>query len=258
MSSKTRMTVGIIAVATLAVGVAGCGGSSTSSTASGNPSNAATSTKLPTVKLMVDGIDKQIYLPYQHAQGLGYYKKYGVKVELSTESNGGVGAEDAMASGQVDMAGAWYEHAIVFQAKGKDAVDVVQLSGAPGEREMCANGSNVTSPAQWKGKSLGVTDLGSGTDDLTRYLAALNHLTTKDFTRVGVGAGSTFVAALEHHKITCGMTTQPTVTALEKRHAAYSAVDLATTSGAQQALGGTWPAAGVLAKADWVASHHDA
>jgi NitT/TauT family transport system substrate-binding protein len=32
-------------------------------------------------------------------------------------------------------------------------------------------------------------------------------------------------------------------------------VDLATTSGAQQWLGGAYPAAGVLARADWVASH---
>jgi NitT/TauT family transport system substrate-binding protein len=257
MSSKTRMAVGIIAVAALAAGVAGCGGSSTASTASGNASNAANSTKLPTVKLMVGGIDKQIYLPYQLAQGLGYYKKYGVNVELSTESNGGVGAEDAVASGQVDMAGAWYEHAIEFQAKGKDVVDVVQLSGAPGEREMCANGSNVTSPAQWKGKSLGVTDLGSGTDDLTRYLAALNHLTTKDINRVGVGAGSTFAAALQHHKIECGMTSQPTVTAIQKQHIGYSAFDLATTAGVQKWLGGAWPAAGVLAQGSWVNSHQD-
>jgi len=257
MSSKTRMTVGIIAVAALAAGVAGCGGSSTSSTASGNPSNAANSTKLPTVKLMVGGIDKQIYLPYQLAQGLGYYKKYGVNVELSTESNGGVGAEDAVASGQVDMAGAWYEHAIEFQAKGKDVVDIVQLSGAPGEREMCATSSSVTSPAQWKGKSLGVTDLGSGTDDLTRYLAARNHLTTKDINRVGVGAGSTFAAALQHHKIECGMTSQPTVTAVQKQHIGYSAFDLATTAGVQKWLGGAWPAAGVLAQASWVNSHKD-
>src|SRR5437588_10670450 len=99
---------------------------------------------LPTVSLMVGGIDKQIYLPYQLAQGLGYYKKYGVNVELSTESSGGVGAEDALVSGQVDMAGAWYVHTIEFQAAGKDVIDVVQLSGAPGEREMCANGSNIT------------------------------------------------------------------------------------------------------------------
>jgi len=91
---------------------------------------------LPTVKLMVGGIDKQIYLPYQLAQDLGFYKKYGVNVQLSTEQDGGVGAEDAMASGQVDMAGAWYVHTIDFQQKGKQVVDVVQLSGAPGEREL--------------------------------------------------------------------------------------------------------------------------
>ena len=256
-----RKAVVAAGVAALAMSVAACGGSSTSSNAgsSGTSSgtNAAASTKLPTVTLMVGGIDKQIYLPYQLAQGLGYYKKYGVNVKLSTEQNGGVGAEDAVASGQVNMAGAWYVHTIEFQDAGKDVIDVVQLSGAPGEREMCATGSSVTSAAQWKGKSVGVTDLGSGTDDLTRYLAAQAHMTTKDFNRVGVGAGSTFVAAIQHHKIVCGMTSQPTVIALEKQHAAYSAIDLASTTGAEKALGGTYPAAGVLANADWVASHKD-
>ncbi len=215
------------------------------------------SAALPTVTMMVGGIDKQIYLPYQLAQGLGYYKKYGVNVELSTEQSGGVGAEDAMASGQVDMAGAWYVHTIDFQTHGKDVVDVVQLSGAPGEREMCATGSTVQSPANWAGKSVGVTDLGSGTDDLTLYLAAKSNLKSSQFTRVGVGAGSTLIAALQHGKIVCGMTTQPTVTALEKKNLAYSAIDLATTSGAQKWLGGTFPAAGVLARADWVNAHKD-
>src|SRR5581483_3298131 len=108
------------------------------------------SASLPTVKLMVGGIDKQIYLPYQLAQDLGFYKKYGVQVQLSTETNGGVGAEDAMASGQVDMAGAWYIHTIDFQAKGKDVINLIQLSGAPGEREMCGNKSGVHSAADFK------------------------------------------------------------------------------------------------------------
>ena len=75
---------------------------------------------MPTVTMMVGGIDKQIYLPYQLAQDLGYYKKYGVNMQLSTEQSGGVGAETAMASGQVDMAGAWYVHTIDFQQQGKD------------------------------------------------------------------------------------------------------------------------------------------
>jgi NitT/TauT family transport system substrate-binding protein len=210
---------------------------------------------LPTVRLMVGGIDKQIYLPYQLAQDLGYYKKYGVNVQLSTEQNGGVGAEDAMASGQVDMAGAWYVHTIDFQQHGKQVVDVVQLSGAPGEREMCANGSNVKTPADWKGRNVGVTDLGSGTDDLTLYLAARNHLASSQFTRVGVGAGDTFIAAMQHGQITCGMTSQPTVTAIENQHIGYSAVDLATEQGVKKWLGGNLPTAGVLALQSYVDSH---
>jgi len=122
----------VAATGALALSLAACGGGSTA----GGSNGAAAS--VPTVKMMVGGIDKQIYLPYELAQQLGYYKKYGVNVELSTEQNGGVGAEDAMASGQVDMAGAWYVHTVDFQAKGKDVINLVQLSGAPGEREMCS------------------------------------------------------------------------------------------------------------------------
>ena len=243
-------------VAALAAGLAACGSSSSSSSsAATGGSSAAANSSLPTVTMMVGGIDKQIYLPYQLAQDLGFYKKYGVNVQLSTEQAGGVGAETAMVSGQVDMAGAWYVHAIDFQAKGKNVVDVVQLSGAPGEREMCGKTSGVTTPADWKGKNVGVTDIGSGTDELTVYLAARYHLTTTQFHRVAVGAGPTFVASLQHNQIVCGMTTQPTVNAIEKQGIGTSVIDLSSTSGAQQWLGGAYPAAGVLANADWVASH---
>ena len=132
---------------------------------------------------------------------------------------------------------------------------MVQLSGAPGEREMCGKSSGVTTPAQWAGKSVGVTDIGSGTDNLTVYLAARSHLTTKQFNRVAVGAGPTFVASLQHDRIACGMTTQPTVNAIEKQGIGTSVIDLSSTAGAQQWLGGAYPAAAVLARANWVASN---
>ncbi|HCU92978.1 MAG TPA: ABC transporter substrate-binding protein [Actinobacteria bacterium] len=235
------------ATALLLAGLTACG--------SNSASTVSASSSLPTVTLMVGGIDKQIYLPYQLAQGLGFYRKYGVNVQLSTEQAGGVGAEDAMASGQVDMAGAWYVHTIDFQLHGKTVTDVVQLSGAPGEREMCAKGSGITSPAQWRGKSVGVTDIGSGTDDLTLYLAARYHLSSSQFSRVAAGDGDTMISAIQHHRIVCGMTTQPTVTAIEKKGVGYSAIDLATSAGVQRWLGGFWPTACVLARADWVSSH---
>src|SRR5947209_14482523 len=160
-------TLALSVAGTLALGAAAACGSS-----GGNSGQGAGSAPTPTVSLMVGGIDKQIYLPYELAQQLGYYKKYGVNMNLSTEVDGGVGAEDAVASGQVDMAGASYNHTIDFQVKGKAVEDVVQLSGAPGEREMCGKNSGVHSAADFAGKTLGVTDLGSGTDSLTKFLAA--------------------------------------------------------------------------------------
>jgi NitT/TauT family transport system substrate-binding protein len=210
------------------------------------------------VKLMVGGIDKQIYLPYKLADQLGFYKKYNVDVTLSTEQDGGVGAEEAMVSGQVDMAGAWYNHAIDFQMKHKDIEDVVQLSGAPGEREMCGTKATVHTGADFAGKTMGVTDLGSGTDTLTQLLAAQGGVAKDKFSRTGVGAGSTALAALKNGSISCVMTTQPTVTAIEKENIGYSAIDLATTDGATKALGGAWPAAGVLVRTTWADQHQEA
>jgi NitT/TauT family transport system substrate-binding protein len=240
---KPAMALAATATTILLAGVSACSSSSASSSGSGS---------MPTVTMMVGGIDKQIYLPYQLAQGLGYYKKYGVNMQLSTEQQGGVGAEDAVVAGQVDFAGAWYVHTINFQLAHKSVISVAQLSGAPGEREMCYQGANITSPAQWRGKSVGVTDLGSGTDQLTQYLAARFHLTTKQYTRVAAGDGDTMIAALQQHRIVCGMTTQPTVSALEKRGVAYPAFDLATSAGVQKWLGGFWPSAAVLARTSWV------
>jgi NitT/TauT family transport system substrate-binding protein len=247
--SVTLVAAGALAVA----GLAACSSSKSGSSAASGGAAA----KVPTVKLMVGGIDKQIYLPYQLAQQLGFYKKYGVNVVLSTEQDGGVGAEDAMASGQVDMAGAWYIHTIDFQVKGKAVEDVVQLSGAPGEREMCSNNSGVKTAADFSGKTLGVTDLGSGTDTLTQLIAAKAGFTKDQFHRTAVGAGATAIAALTSGAAQCVMTTQPTVTAIEKKNIGFSAVDLATTTGATAALGGDWPSAGVLARTDWVTANKD-
>src|SRR6185437_8603189 len=245
------------AATTLVVAACSSGGSSTSASAAGGSASGSGSSGMPTVTMMVGGINKQIYLPYQLAQSLGYYKKYGVNMVLSNEVAGGVGAETAMASGQVDMAGAWYVHTINFQLQGKSVVDVAQLSGSPGERIMCATGTHVTSPAQWKGQSIGVTDLGSGTDQLTQYLAARYGLKKGDYSRVAAGDGSTMIAALQHHKILCGMTTQPTVAAIEKLGVGYPAFDLTTTAGVKKWLGGFVPTAGVLALSSWVDSHKD-
>ena len=254
-----RPIFAVAAAGAVALSLAACGNSSTPAAggSSAGGSASADTSSMPTVKMMVGGIDKQIYLPYQLAQQLGYYEKYGVKMELSTEQQGGVGAEEAMASGQVDMAGAWYIHTVDFQAKGKKVTNLIQLSGAPGERIMCSPNANVHSGADLKGKTVGVTDLGSGTDELTQFIASKAGLSKSDYQTIAVGSGATAIAAIQRGSADCVMTTQPTVGALESKNLAVPAIDLATAEGSKAALGSSLPSAGLLAQTDWVNSHQD-
>jgi NitT/TauT family transport system substrate-binding protein len=100
-----------------------------------------------------------------------------------------------------------------------------------------------------------VTDLGSGIDELTQFIASKAGVKKTDYQTIAVHARATAIAALQRGSPDCVMTTQPTVGALESQKVATSAIDLASTKGAKAALGGAWPAAGLLAQESWVNSH---
>ena len=249
---KTKRIAGAMAAAALAAGGSVAAVAATASAKSAHPA------ALQNVSLMVGGWDKQIYLEYKLGYDLGYFKKYGIKMTLSTEQQGGVGAEQAMAAGNVDMAGAWYIHSAEYQVQGKAVEDVINLGVAPGEREMCGTSSGVHSWSQVSGKTLGVTDLGSGTDGLTKYLSVKNGVPVSKIHRLAVGAGATAIAAIQQGSASCVMTTQPTVEQLELKHLAYSMSNLASGASAQKLLGGAYPAAGVLVLTSWANAHKTA
>jgi NitT/TauT family transport system substrate-binding protein len=165
-----------------------------------------------------------------------------------------------MLAGQVDAVVGFYDHNIDLQSKGKQTESIVQFSQAPGEVELVRAdlADVIRSPADWKGRKLGVTGLGSSTNFLTKYLAVRNGLKVTDITSVAVQAGPTFIAAIEHQQIDAGMTTEPTITALLAKNEAKVLIDMRTVDGARAALGGTYPAACLYTRTDWVNSHKDA
>jgi NitT/TauT family transport system substrate-binding protein len=232
--NKSLLTVAMCTALALSLGA--CAGH----TAQTAPKNAAGES---TVRIMVGGLDKQIYLPVMLAKNLGYFKAQGINAVISDEP-AGVDAETDMLAGQQDAVVGFYDHNIDLQSKGKSTESVVQLLQAPGEVEMVRSdeAAAITSPAGFKGKKLGVTGLGSSTNFLTEYLEARNHLKPSDATSVAVGAGSTFVAAVKNKQIDAGMTTEPTISVLEQEHLAQPLVDLRTVAGTKAALGGTYPA----------------
>jgi NitT/TauT family transport system substrate-binding protein len=236
LAKNTLIPAAACAALALTLSACGGGGSSAQSVAKG-------SSGTPTVRIMVGGLDKQIYLPVMLAQKLGYYKAQGLNVKLSDEP-AGVEAETAMISGQIDAVVGFYDHNIDLQSKGKSTESVVQLLQAPGEVEMVRSdeAGSIKSPADFTGKHLGVTGLGSSTNFLTEYLAAKNGVKPGEATSVAVGAGSTFVAAMQNKQIDAGMTTEPTISMLEQKKLAKPLIDMRTAAGAKAALGGTYPA----------------
>ncbi|GAA2500067.1 ABC transporter substrate-binding protein [Winogradskya humida] len=212
---------------------------------------------LPSIRIMVGGIDKVIYLPAKLTEQLGYFKAEGLQVQLLTEPSGAT-AENVLIAGDVQGVVGFYDHTIDLQTKGKCIESVVQFADVPGEVEIVGKDSDVKSPADFKGKKLGVTSPGSSTDFLTQYLATKAGLESGDYTTVKAGAGQTFIAAIDNGGIDAGMTTDPTAAQLVSTGKGKVLIDMRTEEGTKAALGGLYPASSLYMDCGWVGEHPEA
>jgi sulfonate transport system substrate-binding protein len=235
MSVPRRLMIGLTAMVVLA----GCANKA-SQTSGPHP---GTRVSGPSVSIMVGGLNKQIYLPFMLAQRLGYYQQEGLNVALQDEG-AGIDATTQMLAGKVDGVGGFYDHTIDLQGLGQSAESVVSMLLTPGEVELCRNDlkNQIRSPADWRGRTLGVTDIGSSTDYLTQFLAQRNGVDPTSIHRLGVQAGATLIGAMTHQNVDCAMTTEPTASQLLANNQAYILLDMRTAAGAAAALGGRYPA----------------
>jgi NitT/TauT family transport system substrate-binding protein len=253
---RTYATLGLIAT----VVIAACGGSA-APTPSANPSASVAASAAATLEpfsltIMVGGLNKQIYLPNKLTEALGYFQEQNLTVTLIDEPSG-KDSTTALLANEVEGASGSYDHTIDVQSLGKNLTEVVQLLRAPGEAEMVATAKagEIKSAADFKGRKLGVTSIGSGTHGLTQFLAVKNGIATDQFTPIAVGAGDTFIAAIKQGTIDAGMTTEPTISRLIKTGDAKVLIDLRTPDGTRAALGGDYPFISIYMRSDWVASH---
>src|SRR2546428_5452236 len=232
-----------------------CGSSgptTTTTTANG------TTTTITQLKIMVGGLSKQIYLPNMLTQQLGYFKQEGLDVTLIDEASG-QSSENEVLAGQVDAGSGSYNHTIELQAAGKQMEAVGLLDVAPGEAEIVSakEAGQIHSVKDLKGKNLGVTELGSGTQTLTTALLHNAGIAPDQVHFVPVGAGDTFIAALQQGKIDAGMTTEPTISRLLSTGVGKVLVDLRSPQTTQAALGGPYPFISLFMNNSYVNSHKD-
>jgi NitT/TauT family transport system substrate-binding protein len=238
----------LVAFGALATILAACGGTNQPTT----PGAAAS------LKIMVGGLSKQIYLPNMLAQQLGYFKEQNLNVTLIDEGSG-QGSETEVVAGNVDAGSGAYSHPVELNALGKKIETICQFGIAPGEAEMvdAKKAGSIASVNDLLGKNLGVTDIGSGTHTITLALLGKAGIDSTKEHFVAVGAGDTFIAAIKQQRIDAGMTTEPTISRLVSTGVGKVLIDLRTPESTRAALGGDYPFIGIFAKNDWVSSHKD-
>ncbi len=238
-----------LAVAGIAI-LAGCGST---------PSSTGGSVQTISLKVMVGGLSKQIYLPNMLAKQLGYFNDQHLDVTMIDEGSGQA-SEDEVLAGNVDAGSGAYVHPMVLNAAGKKIETICQFGIAPGEAEVidARKAGSIKSPNDLQGKNLGVTELGSGTHTLTLAILGKAGIDPTKEHFVAVGAGDTFIAAIDHQTIDGGMTTEPTISRLTSSGKGKVLVDLRTPESTRAALGGDYPFIGIFAKNDWVNSNKDA
>ncbi|MFD7842559.1 ABC transporter substrate-binding protein [Nocardia sp. NPDC059764] len=247
MKYRKHIAVILLAVSSLLLAT-GCRDSRTIPTANGRPQ----------ITIMVGGLEKVIYLPAMLTERLGFFRANDLDVHLLGEQSG-ANAETALLTGDVQAVVGFYDHTIDLQAKDQCLKTVVQFADVPGEVELVSkdDAAAIKSPADFKGRNLGITSLGSSTDFLTQALAGQAGLGTSDYTRVKVGAGQTFIAGMNHDGIDAGMTTDPTVAKMVSSGDARVLVDMRNEQGTRAALGGLYPAASLYMRCETVQAHPD-
>jgi NitT/TauT family transport system substrate-binding protein len=151
------------------------------------------------VVIAVSGPPAQMYfLPVVLAKRLGFFDSAGVNVELQ-HFNAGSKALESVLGGSADIVAGAYENTVRMQAKGQSMQSVVLFGRYPQNvlgisKEQAAN---YKSPADLKGKTIGITGPGSATQTFLNLILANAGLQPSDVTTITVGAGAVAVAAMK-------------------------------------------------------------
>ncbi|WP_298958910.1 ABC transporter substrate-binding protein [uncultured Methylobacterium sp.] len=208
------------------------------------------------VRIGVGGKPLLYYLPLTIAERKGFFKEEGIDADIN-DFGGGARSLQALIGGSVDVVTGAYEHTIRMQAKGQDVRAVCELGRLPaiviGVRKDLAG--TIKSPADFKGRKIGVTAPGSSTALAAQYAMLKAGLKASDAALIGIGGGAGAIAAMKKGEIDAISHLDPVIAKLESDGDIAVLIDTRTDAGTRALFGGPNPAAVVYTKADWINQH---
>ena len=217
------------------------------------PARAQSGLEKPKLILGVGGKALLYYLPLTIAERKGYFKDFGLDVEIN-DFAGGAKSLQSLIGGSVDIVTGAYEHTIRMQAKDQDIRSTLELLRFPtiviGVRKDLAG--KIKSAADFKGLKIGVTAPGSSTWITAVHAMAKAGLKAEDASFIGVGAGASAVAAMKKGEIDVISHLEPVISKLESDGDIITLVDTRTEAGTKALFGGSNPAACLYIKQDFI------
>jgi NitT/TauT family transport system substrate-binding protein len=209
------------------------------------------------VTLAIGGASCLCYLPTVLAMQLGEFEKAGVNVEM-VQFKGGSESLKAVMGGSADVVSGYFDHCVNLAAKGQHLQSIVVYDRFPGFALVVSPKHNdtVKSIKDLAGKKVGVSAPGSSTDFFLKYILKKNGVDPDSIGVIGVGLGSTAVAAMEQGTIDAAIMLDPAVTLLQGKNKDLRILsDTRTQKDTLAVFGGEYPGGALYTKADWIASH---
>jgi len=165
---RSQALIGVVCASVL---VAACGNEPTTKGGGGGGDGSTIKVALPTAKTSFANADVAV------AQEKGFFKEQGVKVELQNFGSG-LKVVQVVVAGGVDIGASSIEPVLNASARGQG----ISIIGAYTDRLTVAmvTPKSITDPAQLKGKTLGIQDVGAFREIMTRIVLQKAGLTPQD------------------------------------------------------------------------------
>jgi NitT/TauT family transport system substrate-binding protein len=210
----------------------------------------------PKLTIAVGGKNLLYYLPLTVAEQLGYFKTEGLDANI-VDFAGGSQTLRAVVGGSADVASGAFEHTVNMQAKGQRLRAFVLQGRAP-QIVLGINPKqlpNYKTPADLKGKKIGVTAPGSSTNVMLNFFLAKNGMKPSDVSIIGVGASQGAVAAMRSGQIDAISNLDPVITLLQRSGDLKILSDTRIVAEADKVFGGPMPAACLYAPQAFIDKH---
>jgi NitT/TauT family transport system substrate-binding protein len=209
------------------------------------------------VTIAIGGASCLCYLPTVLAQQLGEYDKAGVRVEM-VDFKGGSQALTAVLGGSADVVSGYFDHCVNLAAKNQFLQAFVVYDRYPGLVLVVSpkNTDAIKSVKDLAGKRVGVSAPGSSTHYFLNFLLKKNGVDAGSVGVIGIGLGSTAVAAMEQGSVDAAVMLDPAVTLLQGKNKDLRILsDTRTQKDTLDVFGGEYPGGALYTRAEWIATH---